>query len=124
LAPAAATEAKVVFDGEACSYVGPVVVPDGTKVVFEFEATAKPDAIAMVVGGVEPGTTWEQFVDWAANTRAGGPPPFASGGYRVLYGPGSLDMTLFEKDYMVACATSPSDTRENFAAAFIEVSEA
>lgn len=119
----AEVEAKVVFDGDSCSYAGPEAVLDGTKVAFEFEATAKPDDIAMIVGGVEPGTTWEQFVDWAANNPAGGPPPFAAGGYRVVYGPGSLVMTLFGADYMVACATSPSDTKENFAAGLIEVSE-
>lgn len=118
---APAIGAEVLFDGEACSYSGPSAVPDGTKVTFVFEATAKPDDIALVVGGVEPGTTWEQFTDWAATTAAGGPPPFAARGYRVIYGPGALEMTLIETDYMVACATSPSDTNENFAAGFIQV---
>jgi glucose/arabinose dehydrogenase len=116
-------DAKVVFDGETCSYVGPAAVPDGTKVAFEFEATAKSDDIAMVVGGVEPGTTWEQYAEWADRAAAGSPPPFGTSDYRVLIGPGSLAVTLHDTDYVVNCATSPSDTNENFAAAFIEVSE-
>jgi ABC-type glycerol-3-phosphate transport system substrate-binding protein len=119
----AAMDAKVVFDGEACSYVGPAIVPDGTTVAFEFEATAKPDAIAMVVGGVEPGTTWEQYAEWADRNAAGSPPPFGTPDYRILLGPGSLSVELHDTDYVVNCATSPSDTNENFAAAFIEVSE-
>ena len=58
-----AVDAKVVFDGEACSYLGPAVIPAGTEVTFEFDDSAHPAGAALVVLLVEEGTTWDQVVE-------------------------------------------------------------
>lgn len=116
-------EATVTFDGEVCTYAGPDTVPSGTEILFNFEPTAKPDDVVMIVGAAVEGTTWEQFKEWADTTPGGSPPLFAKPGYTMQFGPGAKTVTLDALDYIVACVTAPEDTNENFAGGFINVSD-
>lgn len=117
-------EAKVVFDGEACSYDGPTLVPAGTKLDIDFEATARPDFVALVVLGVVEGTTWEEVVEGTETIPASGPafPEWArTDRINVFFGPGTMTNLLQAGEYAVTCNTAPEDTDKVHPAALIEV---
>lgn len=116
-----ALEVKVVFDGETCSYEGPATVPSGASVIFAFEATAKPDDVALVVLEIDEGTTWEQVVESTEKLPASTTSrPAWVNDYDVHIGPGSMEKVLNQGDYLVTCNTSPEDTDRVHPAAFIE----
>ena len=69
-APTATTpglSAKVTFDGETCSYVGPTVLPDGTILRIEYAPDQEFAASRLLIYGVEPGTTYQDLLDSLAN---------------------------------------------------------
>jgi hypothetical protein len=117
-------EAKVVFDGESCVYQGPLVVPDGVEIAFDFEATARPENVALVVVGVVDGTTWEEIAHDADTIPASTsdiPSWVRVDDLDVRITPGSLTVPLEIGDYAVTCNTSPTDTDRVYPAALIEV---
>jgi hypothetical protein len=115
-----AVDAKVVFDGEKCSYLGPAVIPAGTEVNFEFDDSAHP--AALVVLHVEDGTTWDQVVESTGPGTARMTPPWVVS-YRVQVETGTLVTTVEQGDYLVACNTAPDDTDAVYPAVLIEVIE-
>lgn len=65
----AAISATVTFDGQACTYAGPAVIPRGTTVTFTLVNTPAWEkeslGAALVVAPVRDGTTWAQALAWA-----------------------------------------------------------
>lgn len=122
-APVAPTAAKVTFDGEQCSYEGPAMVPANAELTFEFDSSVEPDSVALVVGPLREGYTWEDVLEYAAEHGAGHVPPFAAPGYKIKYGPGSLVMTLDTGTHFAVCDTAPEYTNSHYPAALIEVTE-
>ena len=115
-----AVDAKVVFDGENCSYLGPVVIPAGTEATFEFDDTAHPAALVVLL--VEEGTTWDQVVEATGPGTARVPPSWVVNMW-VQIETGSLVTTLGEGNYLVTCNTAPDDTDAVHPAALIQVIE-
>lgn len=113
-------DAKVVFDGEKCSYLGPAVIPAGTEVTFEFDDSAHP--AALIVLHVEDGTTWDQVLESTGPGTARIIPPWVVS-YRVQIEAGTLATTVEQGDYLVACNTAPDDNDAVHPAALIEVIE-
>jgi hypothetical protein len=66
----AALSVKVTFDGEACTYIGPMVIPDGTVVRFEFVPDQEVLGASLIVYGIRPGTTYQDLLDSIANSDA------------------------------------------------------
>jgi hypothetical protein len=121
----AGIEAAVVFDGEACFYDGPLAVPKGSTMTFEFEATARPESVALAIVGITEGTTWEEIVESSGDGAAQTIPPFAKlADFEVRFGPGTLSTTLDGALYLVSCNTAPEDTDAVYPAALIEVGTA
>jgi hypothetical protein len=118
-----AIDVSVVFDGETCSYDGPTEVVLGTVLSITFDDSAYPGA--MVIGHVRDGTTQEEFISYIESTPGGSPPPYAGDanpGIRI--GAGPLEVVLDQAGaYTLSCGTSPQDTNEQFAGAWIEVAE-
>ena len=116
-------EPKVTFNGEQCFYEGPATMPAQAEVTFSFEPSVEPDNVALVVGSVRDGYTWEDIVEYSENYGAGHVPPFAGPDYRIQYGAGSLVMPMDVGTYVVVCDTSPEYTDSRHPAALIEVTE-
>jgi type IV secretory pathway protease TraF len=66
----AAISAAVTFDGQACTYAGPAVIPRGAAVTFTLVNTPAWEkgslGAALLVAPVRDGTTWEQVLAYAA----------------------------------------------------------
>jgi hypothetical protein len=75
-----AVDAKVVFDGDACSYLGPTVIPAGTETTLEFDDSARPAALVVLL--VEAGTSWDEVV---ASTGPGTASPAAIPAWVIDY---------------------------------------
>lgn len=116
--------AKVTFDGEECFYEGPDTLPAQVELTFEFEPIVEPDNVALIVGPLTEGYTWEEVLKYSAENPAGHVPPFAAPGYEIRYGPGPLVLTLDAGTYVAICDTSPEYTNSRHPAALIEVAEA
>ena len=139
--PVAMVPATVTFDGKACTYVGPAVVPSGSTMVFTLVNT--PDALtstkgaALIVLPVKDGTTWEQVLastatgkqseapDWA---RYPGNGPDGLGGMEVLFAGtaatgGILTVEMTRPAYYVGCGTAPApeDTDKPYPAILLKV---
>lgn len=113
-------DAKVVFDGEACSYLGPTVIPAGTEVTFDFDDSAHPAALVVLL--VEEGTTWDQVVEASGPGTAQKVPPWVVS-YWVQIETGSQVRTIGQGNYLVTCNTAPEDGDVVHPAALIEVIE-
>jgi hypothetical protein len=68
-ATTAAISATVTFDGQACTYAGPAVIPRGAAVTFTLVNTPAWEkgslGAALLTAPVRDGTTWEQALAWA-----------------------------------------------------------
>lgn len=118
---AAPTAAEVTFDGERCLYEGPVTMPAQVELTFEFSPTVEPEMVALVVGPLKEGYTWEEVLEYSDENPAGDVPPFADPGYQIQYGPGSLVVTMEAGEHFVICDTSPTYTNSRHPAALIEM---
>jgi hypothetical protein len=119
--------ASVTFDGQACTYVGPSVIPRGAAVTFTL--TNAPAALAgslpgagLLVMPVRDGTTWETIVaylkdhhvadvpDWA---RIPGVPDDGTGEVQILSAPvlpgDSMRVLMTRNLYYVMCGTHADD---------------
>ncbi len=115
-----AVDARVIFDGETCSYLGPTIIPSDTEVTFEFDDAAHP--AALVVLSVDDETTWEQVLQATGPGTARVVPEWVQQ-YWAQIESGSLVRRLDPGDYLVTCNTAPEDTDAVHPATLIEVIE-
>jgi hypothetical protein len=105
----------VHWDGVACSYVGPTVITDGTTTRVEYTFDEGTDAPLLFIGGVVPGTSWDEVLEYVATHRASVAP-----GWVILTGyanipPGTSSLYTISTEvagrpvggYFVGCATAP-----------------
>ncbi len=112
---AAVVQAKVTFDGESCRYLGPMVVPSGTRMTIDFQPAAAIPAAAMGVAPVVDGTTLEDLrksdPDWPPSR--GIPPWVIMSAFNLASktGPGSIAIDLASLTnshaYSVVCQAGP-----------------
>jgi hypothetical protein len=142
----AAISATVTYDGQACTYAGPAVVPRGAAITLTLVNTpAYADGsvgAALFVTPVLDGTTWEQVLAWA-ETRHVFPFPdwmrIPGTGYDH-YGVGEKDMgevlsllpmsdrsdvtvagVMTRNQYLVVCNTSPDEGQAPYPAILLKV---
>ncbi len=117
-APAETMDAKVVFDGDMCTYRGPAVVPAGSEMMFEFDDSAHPAALVVLL--IEEGTSWDQVLQDTGPGTARMAPEWVVH-YWVQIESGSLVRTMDQGEYLVTCNTAPDDTDAVHPAALIQV---
>ena len=108
--PAEEIETSVIFDGESCTYLGPAALPEGEQLTFELEPSPETDRVALVVAGIDEGTSWDDVVDWSSTHTGQDVPTWANERFHVRFGAGPLYINLETGSYVVQCVTSPSDT--------------
>jgi hypothetical protein len=137
--PVALVPATVTFDGKACTYVGPAVVPTGSTMVFTLvnapEALTTTKGAALYVLPVKDGTTWEQVLADAKKYKQSNVPDWARypgatvgglGEMEILF-PGTaaagdiLTVEVTRPAYYVGCGTGPTDTDTAFPAILLNV---
>lgn len=135
-APTEAPEALALyatFDGTACTYTGPLVIPDGTLAQFSYAASEGTEPSMLVVIAVLPGTTWADVEQAIAEGRAASDiPPWISerafinvesGSSALMTIRGSLGDQEFG-GFFVGCGTAPEregGTDTMYPAALIEI---
>lgn len=105
----------VHWDGVACTYIGPAVIADGTMTRIEYTFDEGTDAPLLFVGGVVPGTSWDEVLEYVATHRASEAP-----GWVILTGyanipPGTSSLFTISTEiagrpvggFFVGCATAP-----------------
>lgn len=105
----------VHWDGVRCTYVGPAVITDGTTTRFEYTFDEGTDAPLLFVGGVLPGTSWDEVLEYVATHRASDVPAWVilTGYANIPPGTSSLYTISTEiagqpvGGYLVGCATAP-----------------
>jgi hypothetical protein len=77
---AALIPVTVSFDGVACAYAGPTVVPLGSVLEWTFVTTAataeERSSWELLAFDVKPGTSFEEIAAWAAENELAQEPPF------------------------------------------------
>lgn len=122
----------VSFDGTACTYTGPLVIPDGTLVEFSYAATEGTEPSILLVTGVYVGTTWTQVQQDADRLRSTDWPDWITQWSMIRVDSGdsalmTIRSSLGEQEFggfFVGCATAPESeggTDRMYAAALIEV---
>ena len=107
-----AVDATVVYEPGNCTYLGPVVVPRGTKLAFKFDDGGH--AVLFVVGGVIDGTTREEIIEYfetwgGPNAGPLGAPYYSAGNPQFQRGAGWMVVEFRDDgDWTVECLT-PSD---------------
>jgi hypothetical protein len=122
-----AISASVAFDGKACTYAGPAVVPMGSTVTLTLTSTyAKASMVYLMP--VADGTTWNQIVTDTGTFRAsevptwGTIPGVAQGGTaEIRFNPTSVTTVITRNAYFVGCGTAPTDTDKMFPAILLKV---
>jgi len=121
----AAVDVKVVYEPGNCTYLGPVVIPRGTKATFEFDDGGH--AVNFVVGMVIDGTTREEIIEYS-ETRGGpnagplGEPYYSAGPF--YYQPGAALLVVGfpdAGDWAVECLTPPDLTNKRYLGGMIKV---
>lgn len=113
-------ELAVTWDGTACSYLGPTVIPDGTLARFTYSVTVEVGVATplLAVLGVTPGTTWETIVEYVEGHAASEVPAWAIiTGHAEIPENSSAIFTVSRRaggagpvvgGYLVGCATAPA----------------
>jgi hypothetical protein len=128
-----AITAAVAFDGQACTYAGPTVVPSGVVVMFSMVNT--PAALKNSVGAalavvpVPDGMTWDQLVAYGKTGKQSVVPPWydaTPGEIAVLFPePAALGHTMaipmIRNAYLVSCGTAPTETDRIYPAILLKV---
>ena len=129
----AAISATVTFDGQACTYAGPAVIPRGAAVTFTLVNTpARANGslgAALKVAPVRDGTTWAQALAWVETQHILPWPEWVLlDGALNLYPPDHPDrvdltgtIVMTSDQYIVQCGTSPDEGEKPFVAALIKV---
>ncbi len=121
-----AVDATVVYEPGNCTYLGPAVIPRGTKVTFEFDDGGHA-VYVFVVGLVIDGITREEIIKY--NEKYGGPdagpvgtPYYGAGPVHYQFGAG-LQVVEFrdDGDWTVECITPPDLTNKRHLAGMIRV---
>ena len=122
-----AVDAAVVYEPGNCTYLGPVVIPRGTKATFEFDDGGHD--IYFVVGLVIDGTTREEIIEYS-ETRGGpnaGPldePYYSAGSFYPQEGAGLMVVEFrYDGDWTVECLTPPDLTNRRYLGGMIRVIE-
>jgi hypothetical protein len=129
-APATATSlaisASVAFDGKACTYAGPAVVPMGSTVTLTLTSTYAKASMVYVMPVVD-GTTWDQIVADTGKIPASQAaawvkiPGAGQDGYaEIRYNPTSVTTVITRNAYFVGCGTAPTDTDKMFPAVLLK----
>lgn len=140
--PVAQLTAAVTFDGKACTYAGPSVIPRGAAVTFSLTntAAATADGLAggyLLVMPVRDGTTWETIVaylkdhhvaeipDWA---RISGVADDGTAEAQIMYPAAvqagdTMKVVMTRNLYYVMCGTPPPADR-GFPAVLLKVRDA
>ena len=122
---AAAVDAAVVYEPGNCTYLGPAVVPRGTKAAFEFDDGGH--VVLFVVGLVIDGTTREEIIEYTETH--GGPdagrlvtPYYSAGPVYYQEGEGLLVVEFRDDgDWVVECLTPPDLTNRRYLGGIIKV---
>ena len=121
-----AVDVTVVFEPGNCTYLGPVVIPRGSKVTFEFDDGGH--AVDFIVGLVIDGVTREEIIEY--NETRGGPnaeivTPYFSAGLGYFQWGAGLQVVEFRDDgvWSVECITSPDSTNRAYLGGMIKVIE-
>jgi hypothetical protein len=126
--------AAVAFDGQVCTYSGPLVLPRASLLTVMLTNT--PDALkgssgaALVVLHVQPGTTWDRILHDVDEVPADSdllPEWVDPTSIYYLYpwqaATGGLVAMLVHDRYLVGCATAPEDTNRVYPATLIQTLE-
>lgn len=120
----AAVDATVVYEPGNCTYLGPAVIPRGTRVTFEFDDGGH--AVLFVVGLAIDGTTREEIIEYS-KTRGGpdadllGVPYYSAGPVEYQHGSGSMVAEFRDDgDWSVECLTR-DDTNKRYLGGMIQV---
>ncbi len=122
-----AVDATVVFEPGSCTYLGPAVIPLGTKATFEFDDGGHD--IDLIVDGVKDGRTREEIIEYfetwgGPNAGALGAPPWAAGHQAWRGGAGLLVVEFRDDgDWTVECRTAPHLTNRAYLGGMIKVIE-
>ena len=120
-------DATVVYEPGNCTYLGPVVIPLGTKVAFEFDDGGQ--AVYFIVDRVIDGTTREEIVEYfetwgGPNALPLGEPYYSAGHPHFQSGAGSMVVEFRDDgDWVVECRTRPHLTNRAYLAGMIRVIE-
>ena len=122
-----AVDATVVYEPGNCTYLGPAVIPRGTKVAFEFDDGGH--AVSLIVDGVIDGITREEIIEYfethgGPNAGALGAPYFAGGQFLFRGGAGLLVVDFRDDgDWTVECRTPADSTNRSYLGGMIKVIE-
>lgn len=102
-------DATVVYEPGNCTYLGPAVIPRGTRVTFEFDDGGH--TVQFVVGLAIEGTTREEIIEFSETY--GGPdadllgvPYYSAGPVDYQHGSGSMVVEFRDDgDWSVECLT-------------------
>jgi hypothetical protein len=132
-----AIAAAVTFDGQACIYVGPSVIPRGATVTFKMTNT--PAALkdskgaALLVMPVVDGTTWDRILSDVATYKQSDEPPWVilpdgvgDREVQILYPElaatgATLTVVMQRNAYFVECGTPPTETDRAYPAILLNV---
>ena len=121
----AAVDATVVYEPGNCTYLGPAVIPRGTKATFEFDDGGH--AVDFIVGLVIDGTTREEIIEYS-ETRGGsnagplGVPYYSAGPFYSQGGAGFMVVEFRDDgDWTVECLTPPDLTNRIYLGGMIKV---
>jgi len=128
-----AISATVTFDGQACTYAGPAVIPRGAAVTFTLvntPARANGSAgAALLVAPVRDGTTWADALAWVETQHILPLPEWiVTYGELQLYPPDHPDraeltgtIVMTRNQYVVQCGTSPDEGAKPYVAILLKV---
>ncbi len=118
-----AISASVTFDGKACTYAGPAVVPMGAAVTLTLTSTYAKASMVYLMPVVD-GTTWDQVVADTGRIPASQAPAWVNipgAGYaEIRYSPTSVTTAITRNAYFVGCGT-PTNTDKMFPAILLKV---
>jgi uncharacterized protein YdeI (BOF family) len=122
-----AVDATVVYEPRNCTYLGPAVIPRGTKATFEFDDGGH--AVDFVVALTIDGTTREEIIEHS-ETHGGpnapplGPPYYGADPFYYQESAGLMVVDFREDgDWSVECLTPPDLTNKRYLGGMIRVIE-
>ena len=122
-----AVDATVVYEPGNCRYLGPAVIPRGTKATFEFDDGGH--AVIFIVSQLIDGTTREEIIEYGETY--GGPdadplvPPHYAGEVEYFERGAGLRVVEFwdDGDWAVVCMTPPDSTNRAYLGGIVKVIE-
>lgn len=123
-----AVDATVVYEPGNCTYLGPAVIPRGTKATFELDDGGHDSffVVALTIDGI----TREEIIEYLETQ--GGPnagsvvvaPYFVAGPFYYQEGAGLMVVEFRDDgDWHVVCGTPPDSTNRGYLGGMIKVIE-